>query len=422
MKNFLSIICSLLLFSLVSTSFAEEQIREVTATGPTQKEAVANALLEAVQQVKGTKLKGSEELRSKLIEASSLVNGESNDVQAMNSSQQSTISKSTEGIIKSYSILNVDKSTEGLGWEATLEVIIPVYKTPGISPHSLRKIAVIPFHSKLSSVKVFGKTIASKEISRQLNQKMVTELTQSRRFSVLDREYMGAFLQEKKLVLSKNSPLEEQAKVGEALGVDYLLLGTITDFSGKQTKTYIKALDETSYTSQAYLNIDFRIMVMATRQIKWSDTVKVKSNNQQLKSIYKEQGAQGVADYLLETAAQKIVHSSLNNIYPIKVLKAASKKAIYLNQGGKMTSLDQVYDVYTPGEKITDPDSGLNIKIDGEKVASIKITKVLAKYSLAKLVKGQLQNIQAGAIVRIADNETKKSRKKKQQRVMEPNW
>jgi hypothetical protein len=247
-----------------------------------------------------------------------------------------------------------------------------------------------------------------KEVIRQFNQNLVTELTQSRRFTVLDREYTEAFINERNLVLSADAPLSEQMKVGEALGVDYLLLGTISELNSKTSSHYIKALDETTYSSSTYFKADFRIMVMATRQIKWSDTVKITTH-------------QIDVDAILEQAAKKIIHSSLDNIYPIKILKVAGKKSIYLNQGGKMTALGDQFEVYTRGEAITDPDTGLKIKIDGERVATVEITKVQAKYSLAKLLSGKLNHIQSGAILRKVTT-THRNKKPPQQRVMQPTW
>jgi curli biogenesis system outer membrane secretion channel CsgG len=421
--NLLLLLGALVISGFVSPSFAEDQTREVVANGATKKEAIANALLEAVQQVKGTELKGSEILRSKLMESSSQINGKTDDTQVMDSSQQSYISKTTEGIIKSYSVLNVDKNSEGLGWQATLEVVIPIYKTPGISPHSLRKIAIIPFRSKSATHSIINKKIPAKEISRELNQKLVTELTQSRRFTVIDREYMTEFLKERNLVLSADSPLDEKMKVGEALGVDYLLLGTITKLKAQLTETYIKVLDETTYGSFAHFNVDFRIMVMATRQIKWSDTIKINAGSKQLNRAYSNGGDQGIIDYMLEQAAKKIVHSSLNNIYPIKILKVAGQDSIYLNQGGKMTSVGDVFEVYTQGENIVDPETGLNIKIDGEKLATIQVTKVQAKYSLAQIMDGDLNKIVAGAILRKPSNTGNNyKRRAPVQKVMQPNW
>jgi curli biogenesis system outer membrane secretion channel CsgG len=422
--NKLVYIC-LCFFSLSGLIRAEVEITTlvVDGIGNSYYEAIQNGLIESLKQAEGVSITSQRDYAKAIKQSAVSTNNEnsSHDV-TVNEQTSHKINEATQGIIHQYSILNSQDDGNGK-WMVQLEIQLKKYKTPGISPHSLRKIAVIPFRKKSSMMSVIDQNITAEEVSRQLNQKLVTELTQSRRFTVLDREYMSEFLKERNLLLSANASVAEQMKIGEALGVDYLLLGTITEFKAEQSKTFIKVLNENRYSTSAYFNADFRIMVMATRQIKWSDTVKIKPQPKQLKQAFESSGSQGVIDFVLEQAARKIVHSSLDNIYPIKILKVAGKDSIYLNQGGKMTSIGDSLEVYSKGEKIVDPDTGLSIKIDGERIAIIKVTKVQAKYSLAKLISGDIKQIEAGAILRkVAVTDAGFKKIKAVQKVMQPNW
>ncbi len=311
------------------------------------------------------------------------------------------------------SLLFADSAIKIAEPEAKNEITAPA--KPKHTRHRLRKIVVIPFRLNRIKVKVLNQTFKSRELSRQLNQKIITELTQSRRFNVIDKEYLGDYLTE----MDSKVPNDAMLRAGKALGVDYFLLGTMTEFKVTQRQTKIALLEQPISSTKATLNVDFRIIAMPTRQIKWSDSVKITANNRDLKKA-KRTGAQGIIDYLIEQTAQEIVHRSLDNIYPIKILKAAGRRAIYLNQGGKMTAVGQRYEVYSQAEKIIDDDTGLNIKIDGEQVATIQITKVQAKYSVAKLIRGKLKEIKKGGIVRLIEG-TQKGHKKPQ-KTMELNW
>jgi hypothetical protein len=119
----------------------------------------------------------------------------------------------------------------------------------------------------------------------------------------------------------------------------------------------------------------------------------------------------------------RLLHFTINLklllISTIKILKVNGKRAIYLNQGGKMTEVGQQYEVYSQAEKIPDPDTGLMITIDGDSIATIQIIKVRAKYSTAKLLRGRFKEIKKGAIVRLKKT---KPRHKKQPKVMELDW
>lgn len=414
------IVFTMLLLLISMVAVANDEVREVSGFGVTRNEAVVNALLEALQQTQGANLQGTETLRSQLSELSVSTNDESVDIQSMSAQQQGLVQKTTGGRIKSYSILNLRPASAGSGWEALLEVVIPVYETPGFSPHSLRKIAVMPARTRFVDTLLINRRFSGDEVARQYGHKLVNQLTQSRRFSVMDRDYMDEYLKERNLLLSDNASQDELMKVGQALGVDYLLLGTITEFKAETTTTYSSTLGQGIPRSRIQFNADFRIMVMATRQVKWADTVKISLDQKQIAAFVKNNDDQGLLDTVLEQAAEEVVHSSLDNIYPVKVLKVAGKQAIYLNQGGKMTQVGERFDIYTPGETIPDPDTGLPIHIDGEKTATVEVTRVQAKYSLAKLINGDIGEVQAGAILR--RSEAKTMDKPYRQKVMDPAW
>jgi len=417
MKNILASILFLLLSSPLSAAVLTTTIT-VNGYGSSYSEAIQNALIEGLKQTKGVSIE-SQKVFAKSIKEQAIVSSDGNASHkvAIEKGSQYAVREATKGIIHNYQILNSDREDDEQ-WNVQVEIQMQQYQTPGISPHRLRKIAVIPFRANSENMDVFGNKISGEALTRKLSQQLVNELTQSRRFTVLDREYMYEYLKERNLDLSANAALSEQVKVGEALGVDYLLIGTVSEFRASMLEKHVKALDEKIVEISSYINVDFRIMVMATRQIKWADTVKIKATKQ-LRKVWNNKGAQGVVDYMLEEASKKIIHSSLDNIYPVKILKVGGKQSIYLNQGGKITHRGEVYEVYTPGEYVTDPDSGLKIKIDGEKVATIEVVKVQAKYTLAKIISGKLEHILPGAIVR---KKTVQHMGVKQRKVRQPSW
>ena len=311
-------------------------------------------------------------------------------------------------MINGYKV--VDSQKIGAGeWKVTLAVKMLRYKTPGISPNSRRKIAIIPFRTEQASYSFRGGHIPSLEISRQFTQKLVTEMTQTRRFTVLDREYMEEFLREKNLVLSADAPVSEQMKIGEVLGVDYLLVGTITEASQKQIPYTIQITGETGYDYSASFIADYRIMVMATRQIKWSDSVTISLGDAKIKSMVPSLRPEKIQQSLLGKAAQQIVHRAIENIYPIRVVKVQPNGELILNQGGVTVSDGEMLDVFIKGERIVDPYTGESLGSSETWAATIKIVRVIPKMSYARVIKGQLATIQNGSICRRIAEKNKQS-------------
>jgi len=399
LKKIFIIIVNFILLPGLSSATEEISIIYVDGYGISQGVAIQNALIEAIKQTKGVEINSQKVFAKKIQEKSvSHKGGNSHEVK-ISAKHQSLVKEATKGLIHEYRVTDSTKINTN-EWEVKLAVKLVRYKTPGISPKNRRKIAVIPFRNTTGSYLFQDKTIPSKEISRQLTQKLISEITQTRRFSVLDREYIEEYLQEKNIILSPDATLTEQTKLGEILGVDYLLIGTLTEANQKETPYTIQVTGESGVRVSATLNADYRIVVMATRQIKWSDTVNVTLDNDQLKRIVPGLNPTHIQSALLSEVAKQIVHKAMENIYPLKVVKKLPSGEIILNQGGITISVGETLDVFSRGEKIFDPYTKESLGTTETWVGTIKITRVLPKMAYAEVYKGDLAAIKNGSICR----------------------
>lgn len=400
-----------LLYILLSPTllFADDQVTilEVEGFGISRNEAIQNGLIQALKQAKGVTIESQKTFAKSLRQKSTSKDGDNSRQVEINALSKGVVKEATQGLINEYRIID-SRKTSVSEWEVTLAVKMLRYKTPGISPHSRRKIAIIPFHTTKASYNFRGGNISSSEISRQFTQKLVTEMTQSRRFTVLDREYMEEFLQEKNLVLSADAPVSEQMKIGEVLGVDYLLIGTISEANLKRTPYTIQVTGETGFDYSASFVADYRIMVMATRQIKWSDSVTLSLGGAEINRMAPNLRTDQLQQKLLTKAAKQIIHKAMANIYPIRVVKVQPNGEIILNQGGVTVKNGEILDVFSKGEKVIDPYTGESLGSSESWVASIKISRVIPKMSYARVVKGEYSLIQNGSICRRQGEENKR--------------
>ena len=390
--------------------FADEQVTilEVEGFGISYNEAIQNGLIQALKQAKGLTIESQKTFAKSLREKSTSKDGNNSHQVEIHALSEGIVREATQGLINEYRVIDSQKISAG-EWEVTLAVKMLRYKTPGISPHSRRKIAIIPFRTTRASYNFRGGHIASSEISRQFTQKLVTEMTQTRKFTVLDREYMEEFLQEKNLVLSTDAPLAEQMKIGEVLGVDYLLIGTISEANQKQTPYTIQVTGETGFDYSASFVADYRIIVMATKQIKWSDSVTLSMGDSEIKKMAPGLKPDQIQQALLTKVAKKIIHKAMANIYPIRVVKVQPNGEIILNQGGVTVNNGEILDVFSKGEKVIDPYTGESLCSSESWVATIKISRVIPKMSYARVLKGEYSLIQNGNICRRQAEKSKRS-------------
>ncbi|KAF3978430.1 MAG: penicillin-binding protein activator LpoB [Methylococcales symbiont of Iophon sp. n. MRB-2018] len=396
------------IFLLPNTLLAAEKVTilEVKGFGVTMSAAIQDGLIEAVKQTTGIEIDSQKEFIKKISETNVSTDQSNSHAVKIDTQSQNVVKEATNGLIREYRIIDSDEIKVGQ-WEVNLAVKMIRYKTPGIDPHSRRKIAVIPFQSTKPSFTLHGTSIHSSEISKQFAQKLVTELTQSRRFAVLDREHIKEFLAEKKLILSSDTPTSELMKIGEVLGVDYLLIGTISNVNQKQTPYTIQVTGETGTNYSVSFFADYRIIVMATRQIKWADSVALTIDDAGVQKMTSSLDANQIQQNLLGLAAKEIIQKAVANIYPLKVVKVQDNGEIVLNQGGVTISNGEELNIFHLGEQLVDPYTGESLGSYETWVATIKINRVIPKMSFGSVIKGDLASIKKGNICRRTINAKK---------------
>jgi len=333
LKTFLTLILSsIFLFGASKTIYLE-----VDGFGNSRDEAVRDALIEAIQQTKGVSINSKRVFSKKLKQESSL-NGNATqkiDIAKLNNHRVKEI---TKGLVDSYRIIDIAKISSR-EYKAKLSVKILQYASVGLSNKNRRKIAILPFRTNTNSYKILNKNYLSTNISSMLSQALTTDITQSRKFAVVDRTYTDDIDSELNLINSNKVPLSQKIKLGQRLGADYILVGTIESASINH-KTYTNR--STSQITSNYIAnfvVAYRIIVVGTSQVKWSDTalVKMKLKNTLVKEIMLQKAINHVSS--------NITKKLLQNIYPIKIAKITQNGNVILNQGGSLIHKDDIYDI-----------------------------------------------------------------------------
>lgn len=331
---------------------------EVTASGLTKELAIEAGLIRAVSQVKGAEI-NSNALR---VANQVKINGQTNTQIAISNVTQ----MKTRGQIESYEVLD---ATCDEVCEVQLSVAVPVYKTKGLSPDSRRKLVVAPFDGRYGEV---------------FSENLQSALVQSRRFAVLDRQHNAEYAQEKALLLSPDTALKEKVKLGQVLGLDYLIVGEVSysDNSFQSTSSYT---GESSYVHDVKTQVNYKVINLATRQIKWQDSATIEME---------------ATDPLTALSVSRDITSA---IYPMKVVSSQNGYVI-LNQGGATVSVGENYDLFKLGEKLIDPYTKESLGREEIFVDQVKVTKVTSKTSYATTTTGDVSHIPVGTVARLADD------------------
>ncbi|EOB1146490.1 CsgG/HfaB family protein [Campylobacter upsaliensis] len=366
---FLSLFLSLSLNAKVVTS-TNTKSSTGEGVGLTREEAINNAIIEAVGKMGGVNINSLRKSNSSVFS-----NGLDTTIQDHYSEQ---ISKATKGRVDSYEINSIEQDENGK-YMANVTIFKTTttkkYQAPGLSADNRRSISV--FDSTPDPTK--------RGIGAALQQKIITNLLQSRKFNVLDRDSNGYYEMEKALIQSGNAAKDEIYKLKNVLGTDYILLFSISALDGKQKTSNLTGKSK----MEAEVVIDYRVLLFATRQIKFANTLSMK--------VALKDDSLSTNEQVLGQIARQISNDILNAIYPLKVASVENGEVIFsqsLNQG-------DVYECFSLGKAIKDSYTKETTGRIETKSGSIEVTRSTPKLSYAKITEG---SVKVGDICRPLSN------------------
>jgi hypothetical protein len=255
-------------------------------------------------------------------------------------------------------------------------------------------------------------------MSLKLSQQLSAGITQTNKFAVLDREYIDEFAQNRNILISDDSPIEEKARLGQVLGADYMIVGTISNAGLKIKERSSRAIGRAIREYEVDYVFDYRLIVAPTRQVKLADTVNIALEEDQVRVLVKRWRPEDLdyremVDNLTARVAKQVIDSIIDRLYPIRIASKNITGQLIINQGGKRISKGSVLDVYVQGEEIIDVDTKESLGLTESHIATIKIEKVTPTISYARLVKGDLDKISVGLICRLKKAELEMSERAK---------
>ncbi len=405
----------LTVLTLISTLlFAAETKTKVVETkghGVNRDEAINMALKQAVAQVKGVAVSSLDtdfDYRSASADIERTPSGKRVEFDAVGvHTGGSTLRTDIAGLIKTYEVLNEKKLDDGT-YEVTLKVTVYDYESP--EKTARLRLAVMPIRTLAASYQ-FGDIInPSLDTSRLFSQKLTSALTQTNKFDVLDREYIQEFANERNFIGFSDdkgpvASLEEQAKLGEALGVDYMLVGTINRAGIIRKQTFSRAIGRVISEYEANFSFEYRLIVGPTRQVKLADVLTIKlDKTEQLKPLVTKWRPQDMdykemMDNFIGMAANQLVEKIIDQIYPIRIASIQDGQVI-ISQGGSRIAVGQLLDVVSKGKELFDADTKESLGTTETIIATVRIDRVMPRISYANLVEGDLTKLSEGLICR----------------------
>ena len=393
--------------SILKTNTVDSVVREVIGQGRNRDEAIKSALYRAVEQARGVRVDSTTSnlgYRGTTAGFGSTQPGQrSISIDSMNFSTQDTVyTTEIEGLIKGFEVIYESKDEET--YEVKLKVNVYDFSARGLTPRV--KLALMPVKTMQSSYRFLNQTISNQTLSALFTQRLMTGLTQTNKFSVLDRESFGALIEEKAMLRAFDAPLGEQAKLAETLGADYLLVGNVTQAFIEKIEQRLEAANFTVTEYKARFDFSFRLIDNSTKQVALTMDVQKYLENDEVRKLADETNTQEwnasqIRDAFLAIAANDVIEKIIDSVYPVKIAAIQDDGIIILNQGGERMKAGTIFDVFTMGKEIIDSDTGQSLGKVENKVATIEVQRVANNLSYAKITEGNQDKLSEGLVCRV---------------------
>lgn len=233
---------------------------------------------------------------------------------------------------------------------------------------------------------------------------VTTSLIKSGGFIVVERQNIQGILQEQDFSQSGRTTKAGAPKLGKLLNAQILVSGAVTEFSerssGGGASFTIKGFSLGGSSSLAHVAVNVRLYDVTTGQIIASKRVEGKAKSSGMSIGYARSdwgiGTSNFKKAPLGKATQAAIDvaiawicAELENVPWRGKVVTVKGEDIYLNCGA--TSGVQVGDefaIYSVGEDLIDPDTGISLGSESEKIGRVQVYAVEEKFSKAKVVAG----------------------------------
>ena len=263
----------------------------------------------------------------------------------------------------------------------------------GRDPNDLRRMAVANFAVRSPTFKWYGQTVDSVEWSAALANQLNVVLTQTRKFTMLDRAYSRDVDAELQRLGAANAAPGDVIRSNQKLATDYIVVGEVV-FSDVIAPGVNPITGQTlPQQSAMFAEIHYRVLLAPTTQLKWADTVRLDALS------FPAQDVRSFVSMSAEAAAKAVCDGLMADILPFEV--AAIKSGfLVIGEGGKQLSVGERFAVCALGDEVTDTRTGEVIDVVEIPVATAEIVTVQQKLSYAKVIEGDAAQVKVGARLR----------------------
>jgi curli biogenesis system outer membrane secretion channel CsgG len=246
-----------------------------------------------------------------------------------------------------------------------------------------KRVAVLSFDDKTDAGYSWGGT---KTAGEGMSDMLITELVKSDRYTVLERTEINQVLEEQDLGARGIVTAQSAAQAGKMLGAEIVIFGAITEFgykersTGGRTRRFGVGINSTT----AVVATDVRMVDATTGEIIAAEDVRKEESKRGLSVDTRKVdfGSQSEFDESLVGEATReaideivsLIDDNSGNIKWGATVITSQGGSVFINAGSASgVEVGQTFLVKRAGQKLVDPDTGIELGAVEEEVGTIRV-------------------------------------------------
>ena len=392
------IVAVLAALALTVTGVAGEVQVQAVGIGVSYRSAVGEALLSALEQYRGVTISSTEraEVMKSATSSSVAQNGQVDDQRklAINDEVKRSVQQMANGRILGFAPLDDSYDAATGKYRVRVNVRFAGPYVVGLNPANRRRMAVATFRPVRSNYSWHGQAGGTVDWAMALADKLNVCLTQTRKFTMLDRKFDAEVNSELDRLAGGNASPADAVRLNQKLGTDYLVVGEIAfnDVVAPAVNPYTGR--PMPPASQLFAEITYRVLLAPTGQLKWTDVVRIDAASFAVGDLATFVSA------TTEAAACSMSDGMMSNILPFEIVWRTGSGQLVVGEGGKSLKAGECLTVFALGEEVKDTRTGEVLDVLEDAVGTVQIVRVTEKLSYAQVVEGDVAKMVVGSRLR----------------------
>jgi len=384
-----------------------EQV-EVSAkgVGVTPGAAVNDALKLAIQQVNGAVVDASSANLNVMAKATATLDVDSSQghdsakatatMQGQAFAEQ--IVTASNGVVSNFKVISSSAPAKD-GGMYTVQISAKIAKFKAPADAGKIKIVVSPLRSNRPSFNIGGNEVPAAQVLDPVRQLIIDSLSQSGRYTVLDREFDSEVQGELGMIASGQTNTADLAKLGQALSADIVWVGVVNNLAYERSARKLISADRELVSYGGSWAISQRLINLATRQVMLSNTLTGEFPRVAPTTMGASINEVNTLKDIQANIARKATNAIMMKTFPISILEIDGT-TVALSQGEGSVKEGQQFKIFSMGKEMKDPQTGQSLGNMESECCVVTINRITPKMSYGTLsdVKIKLDGIKPGVL------------------------